>query len=179
MIVGLITSLLFVISPYLLFGIRPYLQIWDLDTALLVNSSHFSPYHTYTTVYLVTFLTGFPFGYLMHKGTVKLSKMHVRVSWLSSICAILGVYFWNNTFWRSDHSSSLINVILWLTIGKATSGDVQGFRLINPCCRKFLKPNCRLRQDQESALVNIRWIDFWHHDVRPSKMCITEIDQVK
>ena len=32
---------------------------------------------------------------------------------------------------------------------------------------------------QQWALVNIRWIEFWDHDVRPSKTCITEIDQVK
>ena len=120
MIVGLITSLLLAISPYLLFGIKPYLQIWDVDTVLLQNSRHYTLYHFFTTVYFVSFLAGFPFGYLMHKGTVKLSKIQVKMSWISSICTILGVYFWHNTFWRLDHSSSLINVLFWFSIGKVT-----------------------------------------------------------
>lgn len=133
LLIGLLLGIFLVISPYVIFGIRPYLQIWDLDSVIFANSSSLTAYHTFPTVYLISFLAGFPFGYLLHKNKVKLSKLEESLFWVLSVCAIFGVYFWNNTFWRKDHSSPLINALLWHTVGKLAFGVGIGWTLF-ACC---------------------------------------------
>ena len=133
LIMGIIMALFLAISPLIFFGIKPYLQIWDLDSVIFANSSSLTAYHTFPTVYLISFLTGFPFGYLLHKNKVKVSKTQVKMFWIMSLGAIFGVYFWNNSFWRIDHSAPLINALLWHTAGKLAFGLGVGWFLF-ACC---------------------------------------------
>ena len=114
---AIILSLFVAIAPTLIWGIPPYLRIWELDSVIFSNSRSLAYYHTFPTVYLISFLVGFPFGFMLMK-RIQFSRLQETLFWTASLVAIPSVYFWHNTFWRLDHSAPLISALLWHTIGK-------------------------------------------------------------
>ena len=133
LITGIVIGLFLAISPYLLFGIKPYLQIWEVGSTGILGSASFVYYHTIPSVYLISFLSGFPFGYLLYKNTIKLSKTQVVVFWMLSLCVIFAEYFWNSSFYRPDRSAPLISTLFWLTAGKLAFSLGIGW-LLFACC---------------------------------------------
>ena len=131
-ITAIILSLLIAISPQILLGIPPYLRIWDLESIIFSNSRSMAYYHTMPIAYLVTFLVGFPFGFMLFKN-VQFTKLQERVFWVLSVISILSVYLWHNSFWRLDQSAPLISILLWHTVGKLVFGMGVGW-IIFACC---------------------------------------------
>ena len=129
---AIILSLFIAIAPQLLLGIPPYLRIWDLDTRIFAISISWEYYHTHPTVYLISFLVGFPFGFMLFKN-VWFTRLQENVFWVLSIISMVSVYLWHNTFWRLDESSPLINALLWHSIGKLAFSLGVGW-IIFACC---------------------------------------------
>lgn len=134
LIFGVIMALFVAILPWILLQKRPYLQIWDLDSIVFANSSSLTLYHTLPTVYLISFLIGFPFGFMLYKNNnIKISAIIQNVCSIMSITSIFGVYLWHNSFWRTDRSASLVNALLWHSVGKLVFGAGVGW-LLFACC---------------------------------------------
>ncbi len=110
-------SLFASISPKILFGITPYLQIWDLDLSDFSNTNSFVYYHVTPNNYGISFFVGIAFGYLLYK-KVLFSRLKEKFIWILSLIMIITVYLWHNSFWRSDKSAQLLSVLLWYSIGK-------------------------------------------------------------
>jgi len=127
-IIGLFAS----ISPQVLFGIKPYLQIWDLETVHVTISKSFRWYHNTPNVYVTSFFVGIAFGYLMRK-EISFSRLQQILFWILSIVMILTVYFWHNNFWRLDKSAPLWSVLLWHSIGKLLFSSGFGW-IFYMCC---------------------------------------------
>ncbi len=116
-ITALIVGLFSAIAPYLIFGIKPYLLLWDLDSIAITNTKSFVWYHMTPNAYLISFFVGIAFGYLCHK-KVLFTKYQQTYCWILSVVMISTVYLWHNTFWRFDKSTTVLNALLWLSIGK-------------------------------------------------------------
>jgi hypothetical protein len=116
-ITAIILSLFASISPKILFGITPYLQLWDLDSVAFTKTVSYVYYHTTPNNYGISFFVGIAFGYMLTK-RVLFTRSQELYSWILSLVMIITVYFWHNSFWRLDKSTPLSNVLLWLTIGK-------------------------------------------------------------
>ncbi|XP_054155916.1 nose resistant to fluoxetine protein 6-like [Oppia nitens] len=116
--IGLFAS----IGPYLLFNIRPYLQLWDLDAIIYTVSKSFTWYNFTANNFITAFTVGIGYGLLLNSSSSRhkksISKLAtLLLNWLS-LATCLAVYFYNITFWHLDHSAPLVNILLWLTIGK-------------------------------------------------------------
>jgi hypothetical protein len=131
-ITAIILSLFASISPKILFGITPYLQIWDLDSSILSNGNSFVYYHFTPNNYGISFFVGIAFGYLLNK-KVLFSRLKEKFIWILSLVMIITVYFWNNSFWRLDKSAPLLSVLLWLSIGKLLFCSGLGW-ILYACC---------------------------------------------
>ncbi len=131
-ITAIILSLFASISPKILFGITPYLQIWDLDSSILSNGNSFVYYHFTPNNYGISFFVGIAFGYLLNK-KVLFSRLKEKFIWILSLVMIITVYFWNNSFWRLDKSAPLLSVLLWHSIGKLLFCSGLGW-ILYACC---------------------------------------------
>jgi len=111
------------ISPKILFGIEPYLQIIVHGTTLLTKQikDSFNWYHTTPNVYFVSYFIGIGFGFLVNKN-IKFSRRHENLFWTLSIISVFTMYYWNNTFFRSDHYIPVWSALLWHSIGKIFFG---------------------------------------------------------
>jgi hypothetical protein len=116
-ITAIILSLFASISPKFLFGITPYLQLWDLDSVAFSETIAFVYYHMTPNNYGISFFIGIAFGYMLKKKVVFTRPQEIYF-WILSLVMIITVYFWHNSFWSLDKSAALSNVLLWLTIGK-------------------------------------------------------------
>jgi hypothetical protein len=123
-IVGLIATISAIIfglfasiAPLVLFGIKPYLQIWELESILVTISNSFVWYHMTPNVYVISFFVGIAFGYLMKK-KITFSRFQEKVNWILSTVMIITVYFWHNSFWSLHESAPLWSVLLWHSFGK-------------------------------------------------------------
>ncbi len=114
-ITAIILSLFASISPKILFGITPYLQIWDSD--VFSNTNSFVYYHFTPNNYGISFFVGIAFGYLLNK-KVMFSRLKEKFIWILSLVMIITVYLWHNSFYRLDKSAPLLSVLLWHSIGK-------------------------------------------------------------
>jgi len=118
-IIAIVLSLFASISPKILFGITPYLQLWDhnLDSADFPSANSVVYYHFTPNNYGISFFVGIAFGYMLRKKVVFTRSQEIY-SWILSLVMIITVYFWHNSFWRLDKSEPLLNVFLWHSIGK-------------------------------------------------------------
>jgi len=112
-IIGVFAS----ISPQILFGIKPYLQIWELDNVVFNLSKSFTWYHFTINNYVTSFFVGIGFGYLMRK-EVSLTRLQQKLIWVVSTVMIISVYFSHNSFFRLDRSAPLWSALLYTSIGK-------------------------------------------------------------
>jgi hypothetical protein len=113
-ITAIILSLFASISPKILFGITPYLQI---DSDFFLNANTFVYYHYTPNNYGISFFVGIAFGYLLYK-KVLFSRLKEKLIWILSLVMIITVYLWHNSFWRLDNSTPLLSILLWHSIGK-------------------------------------------------------------
>jgi hypothetical protein len=116
-IAAIIFSLFASITPHFLFSIKPYLQIWDLDTFVIIDSKSFKWYHLTTNNYGTSFFVGIAFGYLFRKKVI-FTRIQEILFWILSPVLMTGVILWHNTFYRLDKSAPLLCVLLWHSIGK-------------------------------------------------------------
>ncbi len=116
-ITAIILGLLTAIAPQILFGIKPYLMIWGLDSLAITNTKSFVWYHMTPNVYLVSFSVGIAFGYLL-KEKVLFTRFQQILGWILSLVMISTVYIWHNTFWRFEKSTTILNALIWLSFGK-------------------------------------------------------------
>ncbi len=116
-IIAIILSLFASISPKILFGIRHYLQPFDLNSAVFRNTNSFTYFYYTPNNYGISFFVGIAFGYLLNK-KVMFSRLKEKFIWIFSLVMIITVYFWNNNFWRLDKSDPFLDVLLWHSIGK-------------------------------------------------------------
>src|SRR5882672_5847762 len=87
---AIVFSLFAAILPYIAFGVRPYLQIWELETVIFSNSKSLAYYHTTPNVYLVSFLVGIGFGFVLAR-TKKLQFTGIQslIIWCLSFVSII------------------------------------------------------------------------------------------
>ncbi|XP_054155968.1 nose resistant to fluoxetine protein 6-like [Oppia nitens] len=111
------------IAPYILFHLKPYLQLWDLETVLFSVSRSYTWYHFTPNNYVTAFFIGIGTGFCLYKpsGTSSYLKPTNRITvliWLITIPVCTSVYFYHNTFWRLDQSAPLASILLWHSLGK-------------------------------------------------------------
>ncbi len=116
-IIAIILSLFASISPKILFGIRHYLQPFDLNSAVFRNTNSFTYFYYTPNNYGISFFVGIAFGYMLRK-KVLFTRSQEIYSWILSLVMIITVYFWHNNFLRLDKSEPFLNVLLWHSIGK-------------------------------------------------------------
>jgi len=119
-IIAAITFTLFLsISPTLLFGIKPYLQIIIHGSQLLGGDFMDSIiwYHTAPNVHAISYFIGIALGFIM-RTTFIISPSQQKFFWILSISSIIGMYYWNNTFWKPSETEMGLSVLLWYSIGK-------------------------------------------------------------
>jgi hypothetical protein len=105
------------IAPQLLFGLKPYLQIWDLETTMFTDSISFKWYHVTTNNYGTSFFVGIAVGYLLRE-KILFTKIQEILFWILTTIMMTGVLLWHNSFWRLDKSAPLLSALLWHSIGK-------------------------------------------------------------
>jgi len=113
---AIIISMFASITPYAIFGIKPYLLIWDHESI----KSYFQSkkwFHTTPNIYATSFFIGISFGILMRRRFF-LSRTQEFFILILSIALISIAYLWNDSFYRLDKSAPLSSVILWFSIGK-------------------------------------------------------------
>jgi hypothetical protein len=120
------------IAPYILFGLKPYLQIWELESVIFSFSKSFTWFHLTPNNYLTSFLVGISFGYLMGK-EISFSRFQENLFWILSSVSIITIYFWHNVFWSLDKSGPLWSALLWHSIGKLFWSLSFGW-IIYACC---------------------------------------------
>jgi hypothetical protein len=113
---AIIVSIFASITPNAIFGIKPYLLIWDHESIKSYSQSK-KWFHTTPNIYSTSFFIGIAFGILMRR-KLFLSRMQEFFIWILSITLISIVYLWNNSFYRLDKSAPFSSVILWFSIGK-------------------------------------------------------------
>ncbi|CAG2100017.1 unnamed protein product, partial [Medioppia subpectinata] len=86
------------IGPYLLYNIRPYLQIWDLDTVVYSLSRSYNWYHFMPNNYITSYFVGIAFGYLMHRKSLIIHQYITFMCWLLALVAIPSSGVWLDLF---------------------------------------------------------------------------------
>ena len=133
LIVIIIITLFSTISPYLIFGIKPWLQRLSNGVFFILGDiSDLSWFHTTPNNHAFSYFIGICFGLLMHQN-IELNSFKVRLFWILSIIGIFGVYYWNNTFWYHRDTEPQTSVLLWHTVGKAIYSSSFGWIYFS-CC---------------------------------------------
>ena len=132
---AIVVSLFIAISPFLLFGIKPWHQI--LTHGIKMLSSEFNTsvnwFHTTPNVHLVSYLIGISFGFLMNRKQLNINEKCVKLLWMASVVAIPSIYYWNDTFWNGGAEEPQLSVLLWHTIGKILFSAAYGW-IYFACC---------------------------------------------
>lgn len=133
--VAILCSLLITISPSVLMGVKPWHQM--LSQGIRVLSAEFNHsvnwFHTTPNVHLISYLIGICFGFLFNKKDIQFSDKLVPIFWISSVTAIVGTYYWNDTFWKAADEEPALSVLLWHSIGKVFFSTSYGWIFFASC----------------------------------------------
>ena len=136
-------SLFITISPFLLYGIKPWHQILTHGIRMLSSEFNHSVnwFHTTPNVHIISYLIGICFGFLKNNKSIEISDKGVRLFWMASVGGIVSMYYWNDTFWKggSDTEPEL-SVLLWHTIGKVMFCSCFGWIYFACCTGRGGKP---------------------------------------
>lgn len=116
---ALCLTLVTTISPFLLFGIKPYVQRLSGGSAFLTSRLNDSMnwFHTTPNNHAFSYFMGIAFGFLMNKERL-ISRSKVRLFWSLSLAGIFVAYYWNNSFWYTGSREKQTSALLWHSVGK-------------------------------------------------------------
>jgi len=118
-VTAIIFTLFLSVSPKLLFGIKPYLQIIGHGTKLLTKdvSDSVNWYHTAPNVHALSYFIGIAAGFLIKK-KVTLSQNREKIIWALTVFGITSMYYWQMTFFKASETEPVVGSLLWHSFGK-------------------------------------------------------------
>ncbi len=126
---------------HILYSESNHIFFFGISILSRLQTKSFVWYHMTPNVYLISLFVGIAFGHLGHK-KVLFAKYQQIYCWILSVVVISAVYLWHNTFWRFDKSATILNALLWFSIGKLFISSGFGWIYYSCCIGKGGNNTC-------------------------------------